>query len=164
MRARSAQIGRFGQASSGPRLRRNVDPFRGCSDPSAHVARDSATPTHCSVPSLGATFVVMARAGWDSASWHALRLALIGLALPVVAFIPDFVQEVSTMLFLALVGGAVAVFALVQGVGAFRARRAAHESPAMASSAIAIAVLPILGALFLLPSLGCYFGESCGGG
>ena len=106
----------------------------------------------------------MAKAQWDPASWHALRLALIALALPVVAFIPGAVQEVSTMLFLGVAGGVVAVFACVQGVGAYRARRAAHESPAMASSAIVVSVLPILGALLLLPSLGCYFGESCGGG
>ncbi len=106
----------------------------------------------------------MTTAGRDTASWHALRLALIALALPVVAFIPDLVQEVLTMILLALAGGAVAVFALVQGIGAFRARRAAHESPAMAASAIAVSVLPIIAALLLLPSLGCYFGESCGGG
>ncbi len=106
----------------------------------------------------------MATAGRDIASWHALRFALIGLAFPVVAFIPDLVQEVMTMLLLALVGGVIAAFALVQGVRALRARRAAHESPAMAASAIAVAVLPLLGALLLLPSVGCYVGEGCGGG
>lgn len=68
------------------------------------------------------------------------------------------------MLFLGLAGGVIAVFALVQGIAAFRARRAAHESAAMASTAIAISVLPLLAAVLLLPSLSCYVGEGCGGG
>jgi hypothetical protein len=100
----------------------------------------------------------------DLASWQALCLALVGVALPAVAFIPDFVQEVFTVIVLVLAGGAVAVFALTQGIGAFRARRAAHESPAIAATAIAISILPMLGALLMLPSLSCYMGEGCGGG
>jgi len=93
-----------------------------------------------------------------------MRLALISLALPVLAFTPGLMQEIFTSLVVALLGAAVAVFALVYGIAAFRAKRAAHESPRLAAGAIAISVLPLLAAVLLLPSLGCYFGEDCGGG
>ena len=51
----------------------------------------------------------MVRPGRDKASWDALRLALVAWAFPVFAFIPDLVQEVLTMIFLALFGGAVGI-------------------------------------------------------
>jgi hypothetical protein len=123
---------------------------------------DGGQPSSC--VDAGATVVHVPTGRRDSASWQALCLALLGVALPAIAFIPDFVQEVFTVIVLALAGGAVAVFALTQGIGAFRARRAAHESPAIAATAIAISILPMLGALLLLPSLSCYMGEGCGGG
>lgn len=100
----------------------------------------------------------------DPASWFALALAGVALVLPALALVPDLVQEVLTMVILGLSGGVVAVFAMAYGVAAFRARRAAHRSPAVAGTAIALSVLPIAGAVLLLPSLGCYVGEGCGGG
>ncbi len=100
----------------------------------------------------------------DPASWFALALAGVALAMPAIALVPDLVQEVVTMVLLGLSGGVVAVFAMAYGVAAFRARRAAHLSPAVAGTAIALSVLPMAGAVLLLPSLGCYVGEGCGGG
>ena len=100
----------------------------------------------------------------DPASWLALALAGVALALPALALVPGLVQEVLTVVLLAVSGGAVAVFAMAYGVAAFRARRAAHLSPAVAGTAIALSVLPMAGAVLLLPSLGCYVGEGCGGG
>ena len=100
----------------------------------------------------------------DPASWLALALAAVALALPAIALVPGLVQEVLTIVLLGVSGGVVAVFAMAYGVAAFRARRAAHRSSAVAGTAIALSVLPIAGAVLLLPSLGCYVGEGCGGG
>jgi hypothetical protein len=100
----------------------------------------------------------------DPASWFALALAGVALALPAIALVPDLVQEVLTMVLLAVSGGVVAVFAMAYGVAAFQARRAAHRSAAVSGAAIALSVLPMAGAVLLLPSLGCYVGEGCGGG
>ena len=100
----------------------------------------------------------------DPASWRSLRLALVSVALPLIAFVPGLVQEVLTMILLALAGGMVAVFALTQAIGALRARRAANDSSAVAVAAIVLSVLPLLGAILMLPSLSCYYGEGCGGG
>lgn len=107
---------------------------------------------------------MMATATRDPASGRALALAGLAVVLPLVAFIPGPVQEVFTMVLLVLGGGVVAIFALTYGVSAFRASRAAHESPAVAATAIGISVFPTLGALLLVPSLSCYFREGCGGG
>ena len=91
-------------------------------------------------------------------------MAGLAVAFPVMAFIPGLVQEVLTMVLLGLAGGVVAIFAVSYGVAGLRAQRVAHGSPAIAVTAIAISVLPMLGAVLLLPSLGCYVGEGCGGG
>ena len=94
-------------------------------------------------------------------------MAVLAVALPVVGFVGivvGLVQEVFTVVLLALSGGVVAVIALIRGIAALRARRSAHESPAMAATAIAISVLPLLSGLLIAPSLGCFVGEGCGGG
>ena len=106
----------------------------------------------------------MATRQHDRASWFALALVGVAMALPAIALVPGLVQEVLTMVLLGVSGGVVAVFALAYGLAAFRARRAAHRSAAVAGTAIGLSLLPMAGAVLLLPSLGCYVGEGCGGG
>ena len=111
-----------------------------------------------------ATVNCVDKAQRDPASWLALRLALIAVAIPLLAFVPGLVPEVSTVLLLGLAGGVVSIFAMVHGVFALRARRAAQSSSAVAVTAIAISLLPLAGVLLLIPTLRCQLGEACGGG
>lgn len=141
--------------------------------PSSSTTRSSSwtCTSTSSAPSRGSTALreaevrrIRGSPRTDPASRQALGLAGLAVAFPVMAFIPGLVQEVLTMVLLGLAGGVVAIFAVSYGVAGLRAQRVAHGSPAIAVTAIAISVLPMLGAVLLLPSLGCYVGEGCGGG
>jgi hypothetical protein len=98
----------------------------------------------------------------DRKSATALTLAVLSFLPLGSILIPYLYQEVTTLAVLGVLGLVVAVFAVVMGISAFRAKRKAHEKPWIAALAIGLALLPALAGLLLAGALPCYLtGTAC---
>ena len=98
----------------------------------------------------------------DRKSARALTLAVSSFLPLGSILIPYLYQEVIALAFLGVLGLVVAVFAVVMGISAFRAKRRVHEAPLIAALAIGLALLPALAGLLLAGALPCYLtGTAC---
>ena len=92
----------------------------------------------------------------------ALDAAAMGVV--AVAFVPDLFQEVSTIMLVVALGEVMFLFAVIVAIVGIKTKRQAGQRPGLASTALALGLLPLVLGFFLLgQSVFCIVGGDCGG-